>query len=206
MPAAPYQFDFSGGALCLDFVNTLGDRPRAAEEHLGDWRHLIAWGEQAHLLTSREAAADRASAQAHPVVTDRAFARARALREHIYRLCSAQAAGQTPAREDLAAFNDALGAAMAESRIEPRDGGFVWGWNAPTGVFDRVLWPVLRSAGDLLVSAARDDIRECASGTCSWLFIDRSPARRRRWCSMKGCGNRDKVRRFHERRRQARSA
>ena len=42
--ATEYQFDFSGGALCLDFANTLGDRPRNTEEHLHDWRDLVAWG------------------------------------------------------------------------------------------------------------------------------------------------------------------
>jgi predicted RNA-binding Zn ribbon-like protein len=60
---------------------------------------------------------------------------------------------------------------------------------------------VARSAADLLVSSARTDVRECASETCSWLFLDLSPRRSRRWCSMKTCGNRDKVRRFYARQR-----
>jgi len=35
---------------------------------------------------------------------------------------------------------------------------------------------------------------------CTWLFLDRSRNRSRRWCSMATCGNRAKARR-HDRRR-----
>ena len=52
-------------------------------------------------------------------------------------------------------------------------------------------------------------LRECASETCQWLFLDRSKSRTRRWCDMRDCGNRAKARRFYERttraKRQARS-
>jgi predicted RNA-binding Zn ribbon-like protein len=79
--------------------------------------------------------------------------------------------------------------------------GFGWGWTVSDTSLERLLWPVARSAAELLVSGAADDVRECASETCSWLFLDRSPRRSRRWCSMKTCGNRDKVRRFYARQR-----
>jgi predicted RNA-binding Zn ribbon-like protein len=46
-------------------------------------------------------------------------------------------------------------------------------------------------------------IRVCASGTCSARFYDRSPAGRRRWCSMARCGNEAKARRHRERSRSA---
>ena len=46
-------------------------------------------------------------------------------------------------------------------------------------------------------------IRVCASATCSARFYDRSPAGRRRWCSMALCGNEAKARRHRERSRSA---
>ena len=67
---------------------------------------------------------------------------------------------------------------------------------------DYPLWPIARSAADLLVSADVALVHECASDVCSWLFVDRSPGRRRRWCDMKVCGNRAKARRFYQRRRK----
>ncbi len=43
----------------------------------------------------------------------------------------------------------------------------------------------------------------CADETCGWLFIDESPAGRRRWCDMRTCGNRAKVARHRARARGA---
>lgn len=199
-----YRFDFSGGALCLDFVNTLGDRPRAAEEHLQGWRDLVSWGLQAGVISGRDASRLRAACEDRPVAADRAFARALALREHLYRIFSSLAAGRSPGSEDFAALNAALAEAMAHSRIDVRDGGFVWAWAGNGSHLARILWPVLQSSANLLTSSEVPDVRECASDVCSWLFVDRSRTHRRRWCSMKTCGNRDKVRRFYER-QQAKS-
>jgi len=42
----------------------------------------------------------------------------------------------------------------------------------------------------------------CADDTCGWLFIDESPAGRRRWCDMRTCGNRAKVARHRARARE----
>ena len=194
--AAGYQFEYSGGELCLDFANTLGDRPRGHEEHLAGWPDVIAWSEQARVISTREAAALRSAGGRG---AGRAFTRAIALRECLYRVFAALAAGRTPARDDVEALNRFLRDAIPHARVVGRTGGFAWGWSDDGPPADRLLWPVVRSAADLLVSAERSGVRECASGTCSWLFVDRSRTRKRRWCSMKTCGNRAKVRRFYAR-------
>lgn len=64
----------------------------------------------------------------------------------------------------------------------------------------RALGMVALDAAEMLGSAQqRARIRICASETCSGRFFDRSPAGRRRWCSMRTCGNEAKVRRHRER-------
>ena len=50
--------------------------------------------------------------------------------------------------------------------------------------------------------AERDRVRICESDTCSARFYDRSPAGKRRWCSMQTCGNAAKARRHRARRRE----
>lgn len=196
-----YQFDFSGGNVCLDFVNTLGDRPRCQEEHLDGWKDLVEWAGQAGIVSKRGSAALQTAAAVKGESTDRAFARAVALRECLYRIFQAIAAGRPAARSDLTVLNEALASVMGHARVETHGRDFVWGWADGDSSVNRLLWPVVRAAGELLVSPDRARVRECASGVCSWLFIDRSPTQRRRWCSMKTCGNRDKVRRFYERKR-----
>jgi predicted RNA-binding Zn ribbon-like protein len=47
-----------------------------------------------------------------------------------------------------------------------------------------------------MVSSDLERIRSCAATTCAWLFLDTTKNRTRRWCDMKTCGNREKVRRF----------
>jgi len=44
-------------------------------------------------------------------------------------------------------------------------------------------------------------LRPCANPECRLFLLDRSRANTARWCSMKSCGNRLKVRRHHQRRR-----
>ena len=208
-----YQFDFSGGALCLDFVNTIGDRAHGRQEHFVDWTSVVSWGEQAGLLSKRDAAALRRTGEARAPLVNQAFARAAALRECLYRLFAATGAGHAPASADLATFNTALGEAMRHARLDTRGRELFWSWSwswnwnrtsAPRdAAFARIVWPVLRSAAELLVSHERAAVRECASERCSWLFVDRSRTRRRRWCSMSACGNRAKVRRFYERQKRS---
>jgi predicted RNA-binding Zn ribbon-like protein len=201
--AAAHVFEFSGGELCLDFVNTVGDRREGRNERLLSWTDVLAWGEQAGLVSRREASALRAAAETRSRGAARAFDDAVALRECLYRIFKAVAIGRRPAGKDVAVLNDAVGETMAHARVESSADGFSWGWTEGPPSFDRMLWPVVRSAADLLVSSRRADVRECASGTCTWLFIDSSPTRRRRWCDMKTCGNRDKARRFYRRKQAA---
>ena len=78
------------------------------------------------------------------------------------------------------------------------------GERAPADAVRRALGAVALDAAHMLGTreeAAR--IRVCASETCSARFYDRSPAGRRRWCSMALCGNEAKARRHRERSRGA---
>jgi predicted RNA-binding Zn ribbon-like protein len=201
MPSSlPHEFEFSGGDLCLDFANTIGSRPHG-DEHLHSWLDLVVWADQAGLLEERAIPGLRERLEGEGRSTARAFLRALAMREGLYRIFGSMAAGGRPDPADLEAFNAALAVAMRDARVVPGDGNLTWGWSGPARSLDDLLRPVLRSAAELLVSSRQSDVRECASGTCSWLFLDGSRARRRRWCSMKVCGNRAKVRRYYGRRR-----
>ena len=51
-----------------------------------------------------------------------------------------------------------------------------------------------------LLAAWRSWVKRCAG--CSWLLLDGSRNRTRRWCEMRVCGNRAKARRHYERQRK----
>ena len=196
------EFEMTGGALCLDFANTLGDRPRSTNEHLGSYADLLRFSRQAGSLTREELnGLDRVYDDCDGCV-DPVFGKVIELREAIYRIFSDIASKQGPTAADIEQLNKVLHKALRQLEIRGRGAGFDWVWGGPIQALDRPLWPIARSAADLLTSGELRSIRECASETCSWLFIDNSRNQRRRWCDMSTCGNRAKARRHYQRRKQ----
>ena len=193
------EFELSGGALCLDFVNTVGDRPRRENEKLAVYADLLRWAGHAGILGEPERQALGRRADSRTDESRRALHHAIELREVIYRTFSALAAGDRPGPGELAALNAALLESLPHLRLESDEAGYGWTWSGARSRLDSPLWPVVRSAADLLTSPEAALVRECASETCSWLFVDRSRTHRRRWCDMKTCGNRAKARRHYER-------
>ncbi len=192
-------FELSGGELCLDFANTWGDRERPATDRLGTYGDLLAFARAACGFQAADLEALHAQAKAHPARALAALRRALSLRETLYRLFSTQAHGKTPTADDLEQLNARLGAALAHLQLEPRDVGYHWTWSGVSEHLEAPLWPILRSAADLLASARLPQVRECHGAQCTWLFLDLSRAHSRRWCSMASCGNRAKARRHHQR-------
>jgi predicted RNA-binding Zn ribbon-like protein len=195
-----YIFELSGGALCLDFANTWSDRGRPESDHLESYADLLAFGRQAGLLSGAEEARLAGRAREDPAAEEAAVAGGRGLREDLYRIFSALAAGQTADNADVERLNAALPAALSRLRLRAEGDELVWEWAAPDGSLEAPLWPVLRSAAELLTSEERKQVRECAGSSCTWLFLDRSRNRSRRWCSMETCGNRAKAQRHYRRR------
>ena len=185
-----------GGALCLDFVNTVDPRNREPrEEFIGSYRQLLDWGEFIGILSPRESADALAAGTSNEAAAKDVHARALALREALYELFAAPGGGATGA---LATVTDEWRIAMAHAQLERTDAGFEWG-HLGEDALDRVLWPVAESAGALLSSPELDRVYECHGEGCGWLFLDTSKGQRRRWCSMAICGNRAKARRHRRR-------
>lgn len=195
-------FDLSAGQLSLDFANTLDDRPSdAPQENLNSYDDLLAWSQQAQLVTDAQAQQLQEQAEKHPAEATGVLQKAIVLREALFRTFAAVAKGVPPQDKDLAILNSALSEAMCHILIVPQSDGFQWDWTAHPENLDRVLWPVVRSAADLLTSDELSETRVCASEDCAWLFLDTSKNHSRRWCNMKTCGNRAKARRHYERKR-----
>jgi predicted RNA-binding Zn ribbon-like protein len=72
-----------------------------------------------------------------------------------------------------------------------------------TGDIDAVFAVLARDCLDLHDSADRHALRWCADEHCTRAFIDRSRGLRRRWCGMRGCGDRAKAAAYRRRRRTA---
>jgi len=198
------QFAFNAGRLCLDFANTVRSRPSSDRLDLvGVYEDLLIWARQATILTPGEASALTDAARQGAHVAAEALTQARILRESMYAVFSARAAGLPAPADDLQTLNQAIARSMAHSGLTAAGARFEWGWPDSAPGLDRVSWWVARSAAELLTSSDLTFVRECASYDCGWLFMDTTKNRSRRWCDMRVCGNRAKSRRHYERRRAA---
>ncbi len=197
-----YQFDLSGGALCLDFANTVSRRhlPQRRAEHLTSYADLIEFAKQSKLLSPKLAASLRARASRDHAAAQKAFRKSIAFRESLYRAFSTIATGRHARPADVEQINNVALAALPHRKLARTNGDYRWEWQSDGGdLFDRILWPIAESAAELLTSEARAAIRECGAPDCEWLFLDQSRNGSRRWCDMKSCGNRQKARRHYQR-------
>ena len=190
--------------MCLDFANTFHNRPVPArrQDRLTSYAAVLAWGRQTGVLTAQQARDLLHKATARPAAALRALRDGVKLREAIYGICAASAARRPPPRTDLRMLNAFVAEASHHLRIAVAGDAFRWAWTSRRDeVLQQVLWPIARSAADVLTSDRLRSVRECEAEACGWLFLDNSHSQRRRWCDMRLCGNRAKVRRFYDRHR-----
>lgn len=187
----PETIRLLGGRTCLDFANSVDwsedDEPVAPEatDALTTPERLARWGERMDLLPGGGA------------VDEAELARARELRDAVYRVFAAIAVARVPAERDLEAVRRSHGEGVAAGELAATDGGWRLTW--PTSDPRRIRWAVAADAVDLLTDPGR--VRRCPGHRCGWLFFDTTG--RRRWCSMELCGARAKMRRLYARRQAA---
>lgn len=193
-----------GNRLCLDFTNTIDDRFRGQQEELLlTYRDLVAWSQQTGIAAAEEAQHLLVEASKRPEEAEHVRQQAISRRETIFRIFQAVVDGSEPDEQDMQQFNAALSEAMSKARIVAGKEHYLWDWSEKAPALDWILWPVWRSTADVLTSEEIHLVRQCASDDCSWLFLDTSKNHSRRWCDMQNCGNRAKVNRHYERKKQS---
>jgi len=196
-PVPGRKFQFCGGALCLDFTNTVGGHRRGtAREFIGSIGDFLSWSEQAGLIGKGEAASLMKKAASHPEEAATVLARALGLREAIYEIFEAATLDKRPPEAALKGLNEELSRISARMAVASEGRGFALRWQGVGAALDGVLGPIARSAADLLTSDhLLGHVSQCNGVNCGWLFLDVSRNHSRRWCDMRDCGNRAKVRR-----------
>ena len=194
MPDRPPPF-FVGDHLALDFLNSIASPRDVPVEWLRDGRDLIDWLEQANVIAGDVATRFRQSKDQRAL--DGVAGSARRFREwlrgfvtrHMGKPLTAGAA------KALGSLNELLAGDTSYQVVEVVGGGQaprlrrVRRWESP----NELLHPVAEAAADLICSVDFRLIRACDGSACSLLFLDRTKAHGRRWCSMAVCGNRAKA-------------
>ena len=182
---------FVGDHPALDFLNTIATPKDVPVEWLRDGRDLVDWLEQANLIASDVAARFRSSKDQRAL--DGTAGKAREFREWLRGFVTARLG--KPLRTTAAALaplNELLAGDNSCQRVEAAGDGRrlllrrVYRWESP----GESLQPIAEAAADLICHQDFRLIRSCAGSACTLLFLDRTKAHARRWCSMAVCGNR----------------
>ena len=198
--------DFVAGEAALDFVNTFTGRDAAPRDWLDGYSRLLEWAGRTALLPAGALRPLAKKAQREPRAAASALRRAKVLRETLFGLMADIVAGAKPSPHALALLRESWIRGVSAHELRFEKGGVIAELRADVVDLDLVAWMVAYRVVEYVLPEPKDRLRLCHGSNCSWLFIDRSKAGRRRWCDMAVCGNAAKSRRFYARaRRQAKA-
>ncbi|MEJ1241650.1 CGNR zinc finger domain-containing protein [Chryseolinea sp. T2] len=193
-----------GGALCLDYVNTVPDRKDGSGRDLvKSFHELLYWARKAKAIESSAfTTLERAAAERSRGAKE-FFTQAIQLRTLIYDLFYPLSQKQRIKPTDLDSFNKVMARYSPHLQMAAESGEIVLRWAFDADQFLRITGPIVKSAQDVLLSGKLERIKECPR--CGWLFLDTSKNGMRRWCSMEDCGSNAKSLHYYYRKREERS-
>lgn len=168
-------FTLVGGNVALDLANTVQHRDTDPTDLLTEPGDLSRW------LVAAGVVDTAVQVKPEDLVT------AVRLREAVYRLASGTATTGDRRLLNRTAKDIPVRVRLAKDATITR-----------TGDATAAIATVARAAVELLAGFARA-VKECDADDCTMLYLDNSRRGARRWCDMKGCGNRAKVATFRAR-------
>ncbi len=184
---ASEQLRFDTGRVCLDLLATVGSRlSEHPVERLNGPDRLHAWFTGTGLLPADQPIA----------IGPDWFAQVDRVRTLLHRIVQDTVHGRTVPVSRVRALNELAGQTPPIPRL--RTDARTVRLREPVTLAG-LLSLVARDAIELLSGSERQYLRECAGGDCDLVYLDHSRGRRRRWCSSRVCGNRERVANYRER-------
>lgn len=195
-------FIFIAGSLWLDFVNTRFAGAVGPVERLTDFAALGRWCVESGAF--ERAPLTSTLNQIGSIVDNKGvIAHALKFRAALHEMATRLAAGKSVPASVLEAINSELLRRAGYTQVERAGDEFHQRFLMQIDSPMALLVPVALSAADLLTTGEPDLVRKCANPDCVLFFYDKSKNHRRRWCSMKVCGNRTKAAAHYSRMRRA---
>ncbi len=183
----------------LDFVNTLDLWP-VPHDHLDSPETALDWLVE-HDLLHREARAHLlATFGASPAAGAEILAKLRRVRQAMRGVLEAASIHRAPEAADLEEMNRALRTHYIYELVPARDGVSLDHRHQGDPV-DGAMARLAESIARELIQGDTSRLRVCENPQCRWVFKDTSRTGKRKWCSMRSCGNRAKVARHRARRK-----
>ena len=181
----------------LDFVNTLDLWP-VTHDHLDSPTAALDWL-VSHDLMHREARSHLLTQYTRsPMIGTEMLNRLRRVRRAMRGVIEASASRRAPEPADLDEINRALRTHYIYELVPAPDGVSLDHRHQGDPV-DGAIARLSESIARELIQGDTSRLRICENPQCRWVFKDTSRTGKRKWCSMRSCGNRAKVARHRAR-------
>lgn len=181
------HFHMIGERLCLNFLNTANwsEAGEVVEEKLNNKADAFRWGRSASVGSGER-----------PFTVGKLpeLLKFRASLRHLFdTTVNASSPIKSLSKTDLEILNLAYGDLLTLS-LRMQDGQIAYNPAVP-------LQQIVQVSALALLTAPNEisRVKMCGGQNCGWFFLDESKNRRRRWCTMELCGNREKARRHYKR-------
>jgi predicted RNA-binding Zn ribbon-like protein len=187
--------------LFVSFANTLEFDRGEPRDSLPDIDALLGWLSSRGLISRRARAAEAARLHRDPDEAERRLERFRHLRRLLHEVAREVTADGGPSSEQVRDLNHILRHGLHYHQLVAEDGGSRYKVAQVGDRLDQARATIAGSFAHFLAEDSPSRLRVCANLGCRWVFVDRSPTGRRRWCDMRTCGNQAKVARHRARAR-----
>ncbi len=182
-----------GGRLALDFVNELSSSSNFS------WEALLRF-----LLLTRVISAERSAhllplPQYDPQSAASLLGKSQRLHESLRETFTTLLHKEAVSPKWIEPINEVLRITEGHDELLQQNGKWGLQFVAREDGLDWLLAAIARSAAELVAEGPSARLRVCSNPSCGLFFYDNSRTRRRRWCSMSRCGNRNKVAAFSRR-------
>src|SRR5688500_8123941 len=94
-----------GGALCLDFVNTINSRQNPEHDYLMQYADVVEWATKLGIISLTQNNQLRRRSRQNMHEAENALLATRTLRDLLYRLFARAAKGSEPEKKDMEVFS-----------------------------------------------------------------------------------------------------
>jgi len=192
-PARFRGLNLVAGHPALDLVNTVKYRgTNDPQDRLGGFGDLVDWAVTAGLISESEVTGLTRAPNGESLLR-----KALNVRESLWCLFNRGVVTDKAYARALGAIEKAIAGLRPRPVIDPRTGALHQHveLHKPADLIARIV----DSVADLLTHRETHLIKTCDGCDCDWLFVDRTKARRRRWCDTRTCGNIARARDFRQR-------
>ena len=188
--------------LFISFANTERRTRGRVEDVVPDAETLLDWLRQHGLISARGRATEAARLRRNPEEAEDRLERFRHLRDVLHATAGDFSDAGEARADRIIEINHILRHGLHYHQLKGEPGGQRYEITQVGDRLDQARAAIASSFAHFLADGAADRLRVCANDGCRWLFVDRSPAGRRRWCDMRTCGNQAKVARHRARARE----